>query len=156
MDASRWQVPPVVICATGRPSRRSRRASLSVSRSPTSTAQRISPASASRVRSSKVVLPDPGEDTRLSARMPRPRSRTRLAAAWRSFWSSNRTCNSAVRAMPGRGSPGGVAGVSSGVRTSTRITLPPAAAPTESRMGSWWGMVVRRFRGGPNRARDPV
>ena len=41
MPASRWQAEPVVIWATGTPERPSRRASLSVARSPTTAAHRV-------------------------------------------------------------------------------------------------------------------
>src|ERR1035437_6760316 len=52
---------------------------------------------ASSVRSSSVVLPDPGEDTRLSAAMPASCSCRRTVAAISSFFAMTRSRTSIVR-----------------------------------------------------------
>src|SRR6056297_287060 len=69
----------------GTPWRRMRSASFSVSRSPSITPMRSSPASAWMVASSSADLPAPGEDMRLTASTPWPSKCSRLWAAWWSF-----------------------------------------------------------------------
>src|SRR6056297_1923503 len=85
MCASRWQAVPVAIWMAGTPWRRMRSASFSVSRSPSMTPTRSSPASAWMVASSSAVLPAPGDDIRLTASTPWPSKCSRLWAAWWSF-----------------------------------------------------------------------
>src|SRR5512143_2642874 len=65
-----------------------RSASFSVSRSPSITAQMNSFFSAVSVASRSAVLPEPGEDIRLIARMPRRSKCSRLWPAWSSFFAS--------------------------------------------------------------------
>src|SRR5581483_10077038 len=79
---------PVVICTAGAPDSRKRRASLSVARSPTTTAQRRRRPNRQSVSRINVVLPEPGEDRTLMTKMPRLRNSARLRAASRSFLSS--------------------------------------------------------------------
>ena len=67
---SRWQPPSVLICTALAPVAATRRASLSVWRSPSMTAMRNSEARSVSVRSSRDVLPAPGELMRFRARMP--------------------------------------------------------------------------------------
>src|SRR6056297_2347924 len=69
----------------GTPWRRMRSASFSVSRSPSITPMRSSPASAWMVASSSADLPAPGEDMRLTASTPWPSKCSRLWPAWWSF-----------------------------------------------------------------------
>ena len=88
--ASRWQTVPVVIWTTGAPLGRSASASAWVSRSPTTTAQPTRACKRSKVACNSVVFPEPGDDTRLSARMPRARKNPRLRSASR--WFASRTC----------------------------------------------------------------
>src|SRR6185437_14255528 len=83
--ASRWQVPPVVIWRTGKPKRRRRAASFSVWMSPVSTATRAPAGKAASVRSSSVVLPEPGELIRFRQSTPWAANRRRNSAAMRSF-----------------------------------------------------------------------
>ncbi len=63
-------------------------ASSVVSWSPSMTEMAIFPASSLVVRSSSVVLPEPGELMRLTARMPRSCSQSRLRWARSSFLAS--------------------------------------------------------------------
>ena len=81
MLLSRWQPPSVLICTAWAPVAATRRASLSVCRSPSMTAMRNSPARSCRVRSSRVVLPAPGDEIRFRARILRSRSFSRTLAA---------------------------------------------------------------------------
>ncbi len=75
MAASRWQTVPVVIWRTGAPERARRAASFSVARSPTRAATRSRGLSSVSVRSSSVVFPAPGLDTRLTTKTPASRKR---------------------------------------------------------------------------------
>src|SRR5262245_49763125 len=86
MSASRWQTVPVVICCTAAPLRASRRASLSVARSPTSAATRQRARSWRSVASRNAVLPAPGLDTSDTTKSPASRNRSRSAAARASFF----------------------------------------------------------------------
>src|ERR1035437_4976001 len=87
MRPSRWQVPPVVICVTGKPYCASRRASLSVWMSPVSTHTRVAGSRLASVRSSSAVLPEPGLLIRFRQSTPcsRNRSRSDSAIIWFSF-----------------------------------------------------------------------
>ena len=69
---------PVAICTTGPPVPRSRLASLSVAKSPTITPQRSLPRRSFSVACSKVVLPEPGEDTTFNASISSARKRAAI------------------------------------------------------------------------------
>ena len=105
--ASRWHPLPVLICSAGAPVARMRSASFEVCWSPSTTATGSRPASSSIVRTSSVVLPEPGLDTRLSAKMPRSASVARLRCAWPSFLASTSRSICTMRAwlMPGTVAP---------------------------------------------------
>ena len=94
IDASRWQPAPVLTCTASAPAARIRLASNSVSWSP-STTDRVSPDSRI-VRSSREVLPEPGELIRLTAQVPRASSQSRLRAASSSLRASTLTSSSTV------------------------------------------------------------
>src|SRR5262245_19287082 len=83
MSASRWQRLPVVICTTGAPVPCSRRASLSVARSPTTTAALTR--SRGQVACNNAVLPEPGDDSTLTTYSPRHRNASRFRAAASAF-----------------------------------------------------------------------
>ncbi len=83
--ASRWHPLPVLIWMAGVPVARMRSASLAVCWSPSITATGVCAGSARRVRTSSVVLPEPGLETRFRPRMPRACSKPRFSAAWPLF-----------------------------------------------------------------------
>src|SRR6201999_2438388 len=85
MGASRWHSPPnpllVLSSDTWAPRPLSFAASRSVAMSPSTTPIENSPASSSSVACNTVVLPDPGELIRLTARIPLLSNAARLASA---------------------------------------------------------------------------
>ena len=107
ISASRWQPLPVLIWIAGAPLARMRSASKLVCWSPSITATASVPASASMVRTSSVVLPEPGLDTRLSAKMARSASQRRLCCAAPSLRArmSRSICTSRTCDIPGATAP---------------------------------------------------
>ena len=84
MCASRWQAVPVEIWTAGAPFARTRFASFSVWRSPTITPIFNVPPRSASVRSMRAVLPEPGEDRRLTTRsfLALKKPRLRSARSW--------------------------------------------------------------------------
>ena len=97
IDASRWQPLPVFTWTAGAPVARMRSASNEVCWSPSTTATGVRPPHCSIVRTSSVVLPEPGLDTKFSANTPRSAKWRRFSAAMASFLASRSRSTSTMR-----------------------------------------------------------
>ena len=113
-------MPWVLICRTGAPLAASRRASLSVSRSPTSAATRAPRARSSlSVRCKNAVFPVPGLETRFSTSTPAASNRPRSSRASSSFFFRIPCRSSTIRVVIASLPP---------ARPQSRTTQSPAPA----------------------------
>ena len=85
IGASRWQLPPVLICTAGMPAARTCSVSILEARSPSITAGRTSTGSRFEVARIMLVLPAPGDAMILTARTPDLWKALRFSAATASF-----------------------------------------------------------------------